>query len=104
MIFLMMPELTRRGAHISIDVFLNLLRPAAAVILVRTVRVIAAAACLLAAWFSGEETFRQFEQGIWTSPPLAMRKWTISVFIPYGMLSSGLYFLRQVLASQRGAP
>jgi TRAP-type C4-dicarboxylate transport system permease small subunit len=98
-IFLMMPELTRRTAHISIDIFLANLPARASAMALRIIRGLAAGACLLAAWFSGEETFRQIEQGIWTSPPLALQKWTISIFVPYGMLNSGLHFMRQLLAA-----
>jgi C4-dicarboxylate transporter, DctQ subunit len=97
-IFLMMPELTRRAAHISIDIFIASLPSRLSAIAVRIIRCLAAGACLLAAWFSGEETFRQFDQSIWTSPPLVLQKWMISIVIPYGMLNSGLYFARQIIA------
>jgi hypothetical protein len=39
----------------------------------------------------------QYDQGIWTQPPFSAPKWVVSVLIPYGMLSAGLYFLRQLL-------
>jgi TRAP-type C4-dicarboxylate transport system permease small subunit len=99
MIFLAMPELTRRSAHISINILLDSVSPARAGVLTWIVRVVATIACLLAAWFSGNETLAQFNQDIWTSPPFATPKWTVSVFVPYGMLSSGIYFLRQILGS-----
>jgi TRAP-type C4-dicarboxylate transport system permease small subunit len=99
MIFLAMPELTRRSAHISINILLDSVSPARASAITWVVRVIATVACLLAAWFSGNETLAQFNQSIWTSPPFATPKWTVSVFVPYGMLSSGIYFLRQILGS-----
>ena len=97
MIFLAMPALTRRSAHISINILLDSVSPARASVITWIVRVLAAIACLLAAWFSGNETLAQFNQDIWTSPPFATPKWTVSVFVPYGMLSSGIYFLRQIL-------
>lgn len=98
MIFLAMPELTRQVAHISINTLADSMSHGNAAILRSIVRIIAAIACLLAAWFSANETFDQFNNGIWTSPPMAVPKWTISVFVPYGMLSSGIYFLRQLAA------
>ncbi|MFN0304029.1 MAG: TRAP transporter small permease [Burkholderiales bacterium] len=96
MIFLAMPELTRRAAHISINILLDSASPARAAVLLWIVRAIAIVACLLAAWFSSNETLAQFNQGIWTSPPFATPKWTISIFVPYGMLSSAIYFIRQI--------
>ena len=96
MIFLTMPQLTRLAAHISINVLTDAAPPPVATVLRVVVRVLAATACLFAAWFCADETLRQYTQNIWTSPPFAMPKWTISMFVPYGMLSSGVYFLRQL--------
>jgi C4-dicarboxylate transporter DctQ subunit len=98
MIFLAMPQLTRLASHISINVLTDSAPPPLAAVLRVLVRVLAAAACLFAAWFCADETLRQYSQDIWTSPPFALPKWTISIFVPYGMLSSGLYFLRQLWA------
>ncbi len=99
MIFLAFPELTRRVAHISINIVLDVLSPSRATLAMRLIRMIAAAACLLAAWFSLNETLNQFNSDIWTSPPFALPKWLVSMFVPYGMLSSGIYFLRQIFGS-----
>lgn len=101
MIFLAMPELTRRGAHIAINTVLDAFSPRHAAIARAVIRIIAAVACLLAAWFSGNETLDQFNQQIWTNPPFAAPKWILSIFVPYGMFSSGIYFLRQLIS---GAP
>ncbi len=97
MIFLAVPELTRRAAHIAINLLLDRTRGTSARVLHAGIRIAAAAACLLAAWFSADATLGQFEQGVWTNPPLAVPKWAISAFIPYGMLSAGIYFLRQLV-------
>lgn len=104
MIFLAMPELTRRSAHVSINILLDSVSPARASVITWIVRAAAVVACLLAAWFSGNETLAQFNQDIWTSPPFATPKWTVSVFVPYGMLSSGLYFLRQIASNAPVSP
>ena len=101
MIFLGFPELTRRSSHISINILLDASSPSRAAQMMRVIRIVAAFACLMAAWFSANETINQFNQDIWTSPPFAVPKWLISMFVPYGMLSSGIYFLRQLI---QGAP
>ena len=100
-IFLAMPELTRRSAHVSINVLIEDAPPWRAKALTFISRLIAAGACLLAAWISGQETLAQYLTGISTTPPLAVPKWCVSMFVPFGMLSSSIYFLRQIIA---GAP
>ena len=100
-IFLAMPELTRRSAHVSINVLIENAPPLRAKILLFVTRVLAAGACLLAAWISGEATLSQYTFGYSTNPPLAVPKWCVSIFVPFGMLSSSIYFLRQLVS---GAP
>ena len=100
MIFLAMPALTRRGAHISINMMLESAPPARAAVMQFAIRVLAAFACFFAAWFSADASWSQFSQGIWTSPPFALPKWAVSVFVPYGMLSSGIYFVRQLFGEK----
>lgn len=101
MIFLAMPELTRRAAHIAINILLDRVHGGTGRALHFLIRLVAAASCLLAAWFTGTETLNQFNMGVWTSPPFALPKWVVSMFVPYGMLSAGIYFVRQLLS---GAP
>ena len=100
MIFLAMPELTRRAAHISINILLDGASPARAALLQKVIRILCVAACFMAAWFTLDETVSQFTQGIWTSPPFALPKWVITMFVPYGMVSSGIYFIRQLLGEK----
>lgn len=100
-IFLAMPELTRRSAHVAINVLLEGTPPRVSFVLLQLTRILAAGACLLAAWISGVETMAQFANGISTNPPLAVPKWCVSIFLPLGMLSSSIYFLRQLVS---GAP
>ena len=99
-IFLAVPELTRRRAHVAINLLLDRLSPQRAAMLNRVIRAAGAAACLLAAWITGNATLDQFNLGIDTISAYPIPKWWVSIFIPYGMLSSGLYFLRQ-LAERR---
>lgn len=100
-IFLAMPELTRRSSHVAINVLLEASPPRLSFALLQLTRLLAAAACLLAAWISGVETIAQFVNGISTNPPLAVPKWCVSIFLPFGMLSSSIYLLRQLIT---GAP
>lgn len=101
-IFLAVPELTRRRAHVSINLLLDRLSPKKAIVLNRIIRVAGAMACLMATWISANATLDQFKLGVDTISAYPVPKWTVSIFIPYGMLSSGLYFLRDLLRDDAG--
>jgi TRAP-type C4-dicarboxylate transport system permease small subunit len=101
-IFLAVPELTRRRAHVAINLLLDRLSPARAAVLNRIIRAAGAAACLLATWITANATLDQFFLGIDTISTYPVPKWCVSIFIPYGMLSSGLYFLRELLNDDAG--
>jgi TRAP-type C4-dicarboxylate transport system permease small subunit len=92
------PELTRRRAHVAISLLLDRLPPAQAAVLKRIISATGAAVCLLATWITANATLDQFLLGIDTISTYPVPKWCVSIFIPYGMLSSGLYFLRHLLS------
>jgi TRAP-type C4-dicarboxylate transport system permease small subunit len=96
-IFLAVPELTRRRAHVAINLLLDRLSPPNARALNRLISTAGAAACLLATWISANATLEQIGLGIETISAYPIPKWWVSIFIPYGMLSSGLYFMRHLL-------
>ena len=95
MIFLAFPELSRNAAHISINVLTDAVSPRTAARFMAGSRLVAALTCAFAGWFCLNETLSQMETDVWTNPPFAVPKWTISIVIPYGMFSSAIYFLRQ---------
>jgi TRAP-type C4-dicarboxylate transport system permease small subunit len=99
-IFLAVPELTRRRAHVAITLLLDRLAPRPALLLSRLIRGAGTAACLLAAWFTANATLDQFVSGIDTISAWPVPKWWVSIFIPYGMLSAGLYFLRDFITDE----
>jgi TRAP-type C4-dicarboxylate transport system permease small subunit len=101
-IFLAVPELTRRRAHVAINLLLERLPSGAALALTRLIRAAGAVACLLATWITFNATFDQINLGIETISAYPVPKWWVSIFIPYGMLSAGLYFLRDLLADDAG--
>jgi TRAP-type C4-dicarboxylate transport system permease small subunit len=95
-IFLAVPELTRRQAHVVINILLDRAGPRLARHMQRAILAAAALACLFASWFSAVETLSQFRQDITTISAYPVPKWWVSVWIPYGLLSAGLHFLRQL--------
>jgi len=101
-IFLAVPELTRRRAHVAINLLLDKLSAPRTVLLNRLIRAAAALACLMAAWITANATIDQIKLGIETISAYPVPKWCVSIFIPYGMLSAGLYFLRDLASDDAG--
>ena len=102
-IFLAVPELTRRRAHVAINLLIDRASPQWAHRLTRLIRLAGAVACLLATWISANATLDQIALGIDTISAYPIPKWMVSIFIPYGMLSAGLYFLRDLIGDEAGA-
>jgi TRAP-type C4-dicarboxylate transport system permease small subunit len=95
-IFLSIPQMTRRGAHIHVNLFGERMGPGALRLVRLLIGVLAVTACLAATWITGSETWRQIEQDVWTLSALPIPKWWVSMLMPYGFASSALYFLRQL--------
>jgi TRAP-type C4-dicarboxylate transport system permease small subunit len=103
LIFLAIPEMTRTSSHISINLLNDALPPSVSNALGQIVRLVGMIACLVGAWITSGETGSQFVGGIWTISYFPVPKWIVSIFIPYGFLSAGLYFLRQLLGDRAEA-
>jgi C4-dicarboxylate transporter DctQ subunit len=102
-IFLAAPELTRRRAHVAVTLLSDRASPGLRAALHRVVLAAGAGACLLATWITANATADQFAMGIDTISAYPVPKWLVSIFIPYGMLSSGLYFLRDLVSDHASA-
>jgi TRAP-type C4-dicarboxylate transport system permease small subunit len=94
LVFLSIPAMTQRSTHISISFLMDAAPPRYRAPIANAVLLVAGMICLFAAWITGAETWRQYLRGVETIAAIPIPKWWISVFIPYGLLSSGLHFLR----------
>lgn len=94
-IFLALPEMTRLGEHISINILVDALRPGMSALLKQFIRLLGCVACALGAWITTTETGAQIAGNIWTISYFPVPKWMVSIFIPYGFASSAIHFLRQ---------
>ena len=94
-IFLALPDLARRGLQISIDLHESWASPQTLEVLLRMTRLVAGIACLLGAWITGEQAWSEYLVGVYTNTYMPIPKWWLFVFIPYGLASAGIYFLRQ---------
>ena len=102
-IFLAAPELTRRRAHVAVTLLPDRASPGVRAALHRITLAAGTGACLLATWITANATAEQFAMGIDTISAYPVPKWLVSIFIPYGMLSSGLYFLRDLVSDHASA-
>jgi C4-dicarboxylate transporter, DctQ subunit len=94
-IFLALPDLARRGLQISIDLHEAWASPKVIQALLRFTNLLAAVFCIAAGWITGKQAWSEFSLGVMTNTYLPIPKWWLFVFIPYGLLSGGIYFLRQ---------
>lgn len=97
-IFLVLPELTRQRAHIFISVLPDALSQRRATLLVKAGYLAGFLASMLGAWFCADATWVQYTGDIETLNEWRVPKWTVSMFIPYGLASSSLHFLRHAVA------
>ncbi len=95
MIFLAIPAMAQRNAHIVVAYLTDGLPERSRATVRQAVLLTAAVTCLICAWITGAETWRQYVRGVETITTVPILKWWVSIFIPYGLLGSGLYFLRQ---------
>jgi C4-dicarboxylate transporter, DctQ subunit len=94
-IFLAMPELTRRSAHVSVDLHEQMISPEFGRLLIRLLQLVSGLSCFFAAWITGTQTWSEYVFGVWTNTYWPIPKWWLFILIPYGMISSGIYFIRQ---------
>ncbi len=95
LIFCALPDITRRNAHVAIDIVPEALPPRAALWLGRITALLAAGACGVAGWIIAGEAARQFERGLMTNAANPIPRWWITAIIALGFASAALHFLRE---------
>ncbi len=100
LIFCALPEITRRNAHVAIDIVPEALPPAVSHWLARATALIAAGACGVAGWIIAGEALRQFDRGLMTNAANPIPRWWITAVIALGFSSAALHFLRETARKQ----
>jgi len=100
LVFLAAPDITRKNSHIVINVVQEKMSPRNVVILQKVITAVSAVACLVGVWIVGATVVHQYTQGIETILTWAIPKWPLSAIIAYGLLSSGIHFLRHLASDQ----
>lgn len=103
LVFLAAPDITRKNAHIVISVLLEKMPRHRAVYLQKAMFAVSAVTCLLGVWIVGTTAVAQYWQGVETVLTWAIPKWPLSTLIAFGLLSSGIHFIRH-LASNNDIP
>ena len=101
-IFLMIPEVTRSGGHVSVTLLEDRLSERASDCLSRILALISAAICFAVAWISGVENVRQYIYEITTVSVYPLPKWILSSAITYGFGLSGVQFLLAYFHNRTG--
>lgn len=95
MIFCALPDVTRRNAHVAIDILPEALPPRISWWVARGCALLACLACGVAGWIVAGEALRQFERGLMTNAANPIPRWWLTAVIAVGFTSSALHFLRQ---------
>lgn len=96
-VFTTAPWLTREGGHVAVTIVPDML-PGLRDILTQVGFLLAAGVCLWAGWICLGENIYLYKRGTSTLTTIRVPKWILFVFITYGFVNSGLYFLRLAFA------
>ena len=97
LIFCALPDVTRRTAHVAIDIVPEALPDQPRRLLGRVNNLIATLATGVAAWIVANESVTQFAKGLMTNAANPIPRWWITAFIALGLASSALHFLRHAM-------
>ena len=96
-LFCALPDVTRRAAHVAIDIVPEALPARARAALGRVNDLIAVGAGGAAAWIVAGESWRQFDKGLLTNAANPIPRWWSTAVIALGLASAALHFLRHAL-------
>lgn len=96
MVFGGLPEMTRRGAHVAVDMVPEALGGTLATLLRQFNLAVGTLACTAAGWIEAREAIRQFERGLMTNAANPVPRWWITSVIALGLISAALHFARQM--------
>lgn len=99
--FLAIPEITRRQGHITITFLIERLSPRATAQANFLIGIASGATCLLVAWICLRANIQHFANSEMLVRVKPIPKILLSVWLTYGFLSTGIYFLRLAVTPAR---
>jgi len=100
LIFFALPEVTRKKAHVAIDMIPEMLSPKMQQILRRINALLAGCTCFVAGAIVTTAVFKQFDTGLLTNAVHPIPRWWITSVIMIGLISSGIHFIRKAYNSK----
>ncbi|MFN0263193.1 TRAP transporter small permease [Tepidamorphus sp. 3E244] len=97
--FLAAPTVTRNLDHARMSFVVDSLPAHVGVWTGRLVYLVAAATCLLCAWYGAHEAARQVSRGVKMIAVTPIPKWVVTIVIAYSLASMAAYFLRHLAAT-----
>ncbi|MGR3486293.1 MAG: TRAP transporter small permease [Paracoccaceae bacterium] len=99
-VFAALPEVTRRRAHVAVDILPAALPAMGRRALVRATDAAGGLAAGAAGWIATGEAWRQLERGLMTNAAVPVPRWPITATIALGLVLAALVLLRD---AARGA-
>jgi TRAP-type C4-dicarboxylate transport system permease small subunit len=103
MIFLALPEVTRRNQHIAISIIPEAVGVRAGLIWGRVLALISAPVCFLAGWIVTSSALQQFSRGVMTNTVVPAPKWLLLSPIALSFFVVGAIFLITASGAERDA-
>ncbi len=100
MIFLALPEVTRRNQHIAITFLVESMGSKAAARWGRVLAFVSAVVAILAAWIVAASALKQFSTGILTNTVIQVPKWVLLSPIAFSFGVVSLIFLTTAVAGR----
>ena len=100
-IFAALPEVTRRRAHVAVDILPASLPDRGRALTTRATDAAAALAAGAAGWIAAREALRQLERGLMTNAAIPVPRWPIMAVIAAGLLLAALVLLRDAARGTR---
>ena len=97
-VFLVSPWLAREGGHVAVTLLPDMLPKRPSQLLLRAGYLAGAVVCFWAGYISIGEVALLFDRGTMTLSSFRVPKWILTALITYGLINTGLYFLRLVFA------
>lgn len=97
--FFSAPMLTSKMGHASMNAIIEVLPTGVARWIRRFTMLLGATACVLVAWYAGNETLRLYNSGVMMIAVTPIPKWWVMAALTYGVASMALYFVRHLFVS-----